>query len=200
MYIGTHNTMTYLPPKKWWMRLFNWASKCQDKDVYQQMYTSTHILDSDVDPVVDFRIKWKKGKFVFAHGLCEYKCEMDADKEIVNIINRAQRIYKKLCVRLILEKTDNDIGIIRFKEFCEQLERDYGQTVLFIGGNLKKTWEKLYTFEQNISDALVDQYVSSMANDARFYEKIFPKLYAKRMNSKNIEKVNKQTISIFDFI
>lgn len=90
---------------------------------------------------------------------------------------------------------------VLFKEFCHYTEEyleDY-DFIKFIGGNSKGNWEKLYTFEDDIPDKYVHQYVSSMANDVRWYEKIFPFLYAKRCNKKNKTK-QLPIINLFDFV
>ena len=38
-----------------------------------------------------------------------------------------------------------------------------------------------------------------MAKDARWYEKFIPRLYAKRMNKKNMKNL-KEGINLFDFV
>lgn len=65
--LGSHNSFSYLKPVKWWMRLINFAGKCQSMDVYDQ------ILLQDVK-FFDVRLKWdnKAQEFYLAHGIIRY--------------------------------------------------------------------------------------------------------------------------------
>lgn len=66
MQIGSHNTMTYLPVKRRYMKLFNWIAKCQDLTLYQQYCEGIRVFD--------FRIAYDKyGNPEFAHGLVKYR-------------------------------------------------------------------------------------------------------------------------------
>nr|DAH01868.1 MAG TPA: hypothetical protein [Crassvirales sp.] len=33
MKLGTHNSMSYLKPKRWWMRPFHFIAKCQSRHI-----------------------------------------------------------------------------------------------------------------------------------------------------------------------
>lgn len=102
-------------------------------------------------------------------------------------------------VRLILEKYESDEECDCFVRSCKSLERLEYPNIKLFGGNRKGDWKKLYTFKGNIPDALNNQFVSSMMPDARWYEKICPYLYAKRMNKVNKGKM-KEIINLFDFV
>ena len=81
---------------------------------------------------------------------------------------------------------------------CEGLEKEFPY-VKFLGGNRKSDWRKCYTFLSDITDNNVNQPVSSMASDSRWYEKVCPWLYAKRTNKVNKDKMI-NGINLFDFI
>ena len=67
--LGSHNSLTYLPCRKWWMYLINWAAKCQSKTLSEQFHNGAKYFD--------FRVRFKDGKPVIAHGLIEYKGNID---------------------------------------------------------------------------------------------------------------------------
>lgn len=63
---GTHNSMTYLEPLRWWMRLFVPFSKCQRISLAGQAAHGARYFD--------IRVRYNKDRgLVFAHGLVEYK-------------------------------------------------------------------------------------------------------------------------------
>ena len=36
MILGSHNSWSYLTPRKWWMKLFRFVAQCQDYDIKTQ--------------------------------------------------------------------------------------------------------------------------------------------------------------------
>lgn len=80
MIIGTHNTMTYLPTKKWWMRPLAIFAKCQDKSLEQQIALGARYFD--------IRVRFdKNGNPILAHGLVEYEGNVwDALKTIAQCV------------------------------------------------------------------------------------------------------------------
>lgn len=186
---GTHNSFSYLPVKQWWLRPFAFIAKCQDKPIYHQ------ILECSA---LDIRVCFENNKIHFAHGAITYKGDVtEILKDSLIYFNRIRCGY----VRIILEKyTDDNIDIqnILFRNFCQWLKVSF-PNIKFYGGNYKKTWERIYDFKSNVNENII-QYISSMTDDARWYEKICPRLYAKRMNHINKKKVKDNCIHLFDFI
>lgn len=43
--LGAHNANTYLRPRKWWMRLINFTSKCQKLDIEEQFEHGVRYFD-----------------------------------------------------------------------------------------------------------------------------------------------------------
>lgn len=195
IYFGSHNTMTYLPIKNWWLFPGLLIARCQNKDYKIQFEQGCRVFD--------LRIYWDNDKYNwgFAHGLINFKVKDDVYEVIRWLAEMAQIKREAVYVRIILEKWSRVVDAVKFKEFCHFTEdylEDY-DFIKFIGGNSKEDWVKLYTFDDDIPDKYVHQYVSSMANDVRWYERIFPFLYAKRCNEKNKTK-QLPIINLFDFV
>ena len=184
--IGTHNTMSYLPPKHWWLKPFNWLfAKCQDDPID---YVYSHEIKC-----VDLRIYWdNKNKYWnFAHGSMAYKHIVNIDY-LLDMLEDHGVEY----IRIILERDGYEDSFI---ELCKRLEQRY-PNITFLGGNRKSDWKQLYDFPLKKGNSIpLYQWVGSMAEDARWYEKFMPRVYAKRMNKKNLENI-KEGINIFDFI
>lgn len=64
--LGAHNANTYLEPRKWWMKLINFTSKCQKLTINEQCEHGVRYFD--------FRIRYDKELELFlnCHGLVEY--------------------------------------------------------------------------------------------------------------------------------
>lgn len=188
---GSHNSMTFLPPKHWWGYLGLWMARCQNKTLEEQLYAGARVFD--------FRIHYGDEDWEFAHGLVNFKSDISFWKYLGNLNTLARANNETIYIRLILEKYESDEDCDCFIRFCKALERAEYSNLSFFGGNRKGDWKKLYTFKGNIPDALNNQFVSSMMPDARWYEKICPYLYAKRMNKVNKGKM-KEIFNLFDFV
>ena len=194
--IGSHNTMTYLKPTNWLLYLgYLISAKCQNKTWLEQINSGVRVLDIRVFPEYIFGSTfWRYG-----HGLIKFTRNSPGIYNIASTINdMAKRTKKPMYMRIILERCKSERDVQEFINLCEHLELNYPY-IKFLGGNRKKDWKKCYTFSLEITDNDVNQPVSSMAKDARWYEKICPWLYAKRMNKVNKYKLIKG-INLFDFI
>ena len=184
--IGRHNTMSYLPPKHWWQKPINYLfGQCQST------FISYGYNFRKQTKAVDIRLVWnKKHGWDYAHGLVKYRSNIS----VLNLIDTDVRLGVKY-FRLILER---DGGEEEFQHLCRHLSHKYSKCdVTFIGGYRKSDWKQLYDFGTN--DIPIHQWVGSMADDARWYERFIPRLYARRMNRKNMENL-KEGINLFDFI
>lgn len=193
--IGTHNSMTYLRPAHWYGWFIIPFARCQRKTIEQQWYDGARCFD--------LRIRFtKKGEPYFAHGLyeCTHKVKfIDVLTQLDKLILRdGQRAF----VRLILEDPDKqNHNVVYFKAFCQAWEthqafHTVNKWIHFFGGNRKGDWAQIVEFDCNPN---LTQYVGSMMEDARWYEKIMPFAYAWRRNKKNKQNP-KGDIAIYDFI
>ena len=187
--IGTHNSMTYLRPQKWYGWFMIPFARCQRKTIEEQWYDGARCFD--------LRIRFtKQGKPYFAHGL--YECTHEARPfDVLRLLCKLILRYNQPgFVRLILEDPDKqNHNVFYFKQFCD-VSRQYYKKIHFFGGNRKGDWAQIVEFDYKPN---LTQYVGSMMEDARWYEKIMPFAYAWRRNKKN--KQNPQgDIAIYDFI
>ena len=194
--IGSHNTMTYLKPSNWLLYLGHLIlSKCQNKTWLEQINSGVRVLDIRVFPEYDIYgiTFWRYG-----HGLTKFTRNSPNIYLIANTLNeKAKKDNKPMYMRIILERCKSEHDVQKFIELCKFLESNYPY-VKFLGGNRKKDWKKCYTFSSEITDDDVNQPVSSMAPDVRWYEKVCPWLYAKRMNKINRDNLIEGT-NLFDF-
>lgn len=195
--IGTHNSMTYLRPQKWYGWFMIPFARCQRKTIEQQW--------NDGARCFDLRIRFtKQGEPYFAHGLYECTHEVKPIDVLVRLDRLMIRYNQPAFVRLILEDPDKqNYNVYYFEQLCRVWETHQARqsvtvnnVLRFFGGNRKGDWAQIVEFDYKPN---LTQYVGSMMEDARWYEKIMPFAYAWRRNKKN--KQNPQgDIAIYDFI
>lgn len=188
--IGTHDSVTAHPPKKWWMKLGKSVAVTQDKTVYNQYLDGIRCFD--------FRIRLdKSGEWVMCHGL--YEVDLDIYDILYWLKEEAEDRLENVYIRIVLEdKKHCDKEAERFVKFCEWAE-SFSPYIIFIAGNRKSDWKQLYKFKYPNQRQWMP--VSSCAEDAKLYEKAFPRLYAKRMNKHNLKNIPQQYgFAFFDFI
>lgn len=184
MKLGTHNSMSYLEPKKWYMKPFRFIAKCQNKSIEEQFEMGARMFD--------IRISYDKfGVPEFRHGSMAFKGDVE---EVFKYLNsRKTKVY----VRLLLETPGKypTLNEISFVKDCRIWEEEYKKIVFFCGRR-KSDWEVLYNFKYK--EPNINQYVSSMMGNK--LDDIWPWLYAKLHNKKNFKECSKTKWALFDFI
>lgn len=198
--IGTHNSMTYLRPRHWYGWLMIPFARCQRKPLVEQFWSGARCFD--------LRIRFTyQGMPYFAHGL--YTCADRHKNEegnpwyvLAELDKLADETGEHIAVRLILEDPKQKIhNEVYFRNFCKAVLTENNSIkrypwLRFFGGNRKGDWKQIYDFDYKPT---LTQYVSSMADDARWYERILPFAYALRKNKEN-KKHPIGDIAIYDFL
>ncbi len=178
--IGSHNTMSYLPVRHWWQRPLRVFARCQRKTLLEQLDSGVRAVDIRIYP-------GDKGNWHYAHGAVSF--------DGPNLFELINMLPDGTIVRLILERS-NEMADRAFRFLCSYLEPTYPH-LTFVGGYSKRPWRKLYTFKsEQTGDAVIHQHVSSMADDARWYERILPILYHRRRGHTEPH----EGINLYDFI
>lgn len=181
MEIGTHNSMTYLKPKKWYMYPFRFIAKCQSLAIDEQYRRGIRLFD--------IRISYDKNNNPeFRHGSMAFK------GEVYRILDWLNCQKDPIRVRLILEeKKESTVketlfikDIIHFKEVYKN--------ITFYEGRRKFDWKKLV----DLPDLEVIQLISSMQGNK--IDDLWPWLYAKIMNRKHLKKYKEEYKYVIDHI
>lgn len=188
MILGSHNTMSYLPPKKWYMYPFRFMAKCQNRPIEDQYAAGARVFD--------IRISFdKKGNIEFRHGLSAYKTENPF--EVFEYFNS---VLEPIKIRVMLENTKHskrqEQQSALFFMLCSYLENTY-TNIEFFGGQRKYDGKVIYSFKN--PDIPLTQMISSMT--WKIWDDWWPWLYAHFMNKKNLEKYkNTDKTVLMDFI
>lgn len=184
MKLASHDSMTYLKPKKWYLYLFQFMARCQNKTIQEQfeIYGIRYF---------DIRIRYdKNNEREFAHGYVSYEGDVLKVLEYLNSKN------EEIQIRLILETDEEDLlqeGL--FKIDCKQFEQEY-PNLKFHAGRRKFDWKQLYRFYN--PEPVLDQKISSMT--WKIFDDWCPYIYARLMNRKNIKKGTNKDYLMIDFL
>lgn len=185
--LASHNSFTFLKPKKWYMTPFNFISKCQSKTIEEQYNLGTRYFD--------LRVSFNKfGNVELRHGLMIYKGGMNEISKALTFLNeRPFTVY----VRVIHETNkykDTNTSRELFTMLCIHLENTY-KKIKFLDGRTKYNWEEVYSFNNSNPELNADfsSVKGSKLND------LWPWLYAKTHNKKAIEN-NSSKYLMLDFV
>lgn len=196
MILGSHNTMTYLKPKNWFMKAFNFIAKCQSKDYKSQYKCGARYFDLRFKPSKNIN-----DEPTIAHGLMDYKTQKGFIDEFLKFLNskKNQKIYVRLMYEL--QKKDKSSDSLQkehnFIELCKQYQKKY-PNIHFIGGRRKYDWKTLVQLEEE--PCKKDLYASM---DGSKYDDLYPASYAKKYNKQNWAKyknVQPDCYMLIDFI
>ncbi len=201
MLIGSHNTMSYQPPKKWWAKLLKFTAKCQSAKLEDQ-------LKKYNCRVFDFRVRWSdNGDLVFAHGPIEFHGHVMTYLQFLDFM--AKDINEPIYARIILESNspmkDQDEQEEQFIRFCKKIQDEF-QRITFFGGRRKYDWAKLYEF-YTVEPELDDKYSSTTelfggkhGSLRAKLDDMWPWLYAKLHNKKNRKIGTTKDCLFIDFV
>jgi hypothetical protein len=186
--LQSHNSWSYIKPKKWWLRPFHFIAKCQSKSIIEQYF------DYDVR-VFDLRIRFdKEGNPVVAHGLFVFDIDYKKLCEDLDFLNG-----KKCTVRILHEVRTKrqyiEESVTRFRIFCSTLEYKY-PNITFYGGRNLYNWKIDYEFGKEPTE---ESFYSSVRKPY-LVDDWWPWLYARFNNKKVLKKdVNAEILAI-DFV
>ena len=158
---GSHNTLTYGRPCRWWGWLLVPLWRCQRRDLPAQIDHGCRVFD--------IRVARRGDRWYAAHGIVDIA--VDPVAAILKICSCLDRPY----IRVILEK-GNAEDAREFVQLCRYLERLHPDA-RFFGGVLKPGWKQLYRFQSDDGslERGMTQYVGSM--QSRWYGKLLPGLW-----------------------
>lgn len=186
MRMFSHNTMTYLKPKQWWLRPFFWLARCQRHTYIEQIMLGARYIDIRVSKCED-GIEYNHT--VFKYDGSNFYEVMDYAREC------------DILIRITLERGDTFDDVFWFRQLCRQLE-DRGNRLC--GGCARQIgWNVIYECKEQMPK-VVEAYSSQTAWWSKRYPWLddwCPWLYAKFHNAKIRKQYeNTDKVVMMDFI
>lgn len=112
--IGSHNTLSYLPPKNLWGKITRPWNKCQDRTIEEQVNAGIDYFDIRIDFYND-------GKWHFVHNRVDYGV---VNNDIWKYIGKTE-----LSIRIIYDRRSKPKDVIlekqRFIDYLSYLKEEY---------------------------------------------------------------------------
>ena len=186
MILGSHNSWSYLPVKKWWMKPIAFMARCQSVDIRKQYKLGVRCFD--------LRVRFDSdGNMIVAHGIIEYK---DAHVLIALMwLDDRKDCYVRVLHEARSEKQYTKYSVESFKKFCYMLENNFKNTRFWCGRNLYN-WEIDYRFDY---DPSCDEKYGSVSKVKLLYG-WWPWLYAMVHNKKIYAQGTDNEILLIDYV
>ena len=177
MKLATHNSLTYLEPKCWFLKLFKFCYQCQDKSIHQQI--------NDGVKYFDFRISFNSLRSLeVRHKLIAFKCDYSDFMELLMMMNHK----KDLVIRMVLEKNTKETDEEDFRIICKYIEEHF-KNIKFCCGEDVHSKKVIYQFKNGGGPSVIEKYSSVTG---KLIDGLWPKKWAKKHN-KEIFEANKNS-------
>lgn len=191
MILGSHNSWSYLKPKKLWMKALAFTAKCQEKNIVEQ-YANYNVR------CFDLRIRFDGRTPHIVHNDFDYGRLNDIDKDLM-WLNGKGDVWIRMVHDVRKKKEHTPASIENFQQLCEALKRDFPKLKFWCGRNLED-WEKDYDFgpEPKCTELYASVCPPKVVDDW------YPHRYAKKHNEniyKNIAPtMGDDEILLIDFV
>lgn len=188
MIIGSHNSWSFLSPKKWWQRPFSFMGRCQKVDIEEQ-YSVYDVR------CFDLRLRFDKhGQAHIVHNNFDYGLLADVESTL-GWLNAGKDVAIRILHDVRRRKDYTPESCNRFYMECKRLEATYPFIKFWCGRNLYN-WEEDYIF--SYYPTCCEDYASVSA--PRLIDDWWPWIYAWCKNRKiRINGTNKD-ILLIDFV
>ncbi len=189
MIIGSHNSWSYLPPKKFWMKLIKFTAKCQSLNIKEQYKLGVRCFD--------LRVRFNKDKIAkIYHGIIEYNYSPIELYEDLSWLNKqSDKVYIRILHEIRNKKNYTIDSINSFIDFIELVKFRFPKLIFWCGRNLYN-WEKDYDFGE---DPTCDEKYASVCSP-KLIDDWIPWWFAFRNNKKIVKEGTDKDILLIDFV
>lgn len=191
MVIGSHNSWSYLRPRKWWMRLIAFAARCQRVDIREQ-YLKYGVRCFDLRVRLD-----EFGRLVVAHGPIVYTFTADKIYNDLAWLDSKEDCYVRVLHEVRDRKKYTADSVRSFVAFCERIEDSYRSIKFWCGRNLFN-WQRDYIFKSD--EPSCEEVYGSVINGWKWLYGWWPWLYAVTHNRAIREQGTDKDILLIDFV
>lgn len=185
--LGSHNSWSYLPPRKWWMWPIRFMARCQQVDIKRQYELGVRCFD--------LRIRFKDGRLVIAHGVVEYDYDRMEWMNQMEFIDAHGDCYVRLIHEVRTKEQAESSPQKAFKDFCTFNAWCYPNIKFWCGRNLYNWSEKDYDFGDD--PECEERYASVTPPRLLAW---WPWLFSRLYNHRIREQVTKKEILLIDFV
>ena len=194
--LGSHNSWSYLPVRKWWMKPLAFMARCQAVDIKTQyelgvrcfdlrlFFDKDHICTGDGEQVM-----------YVAHGIFRYEITSDELEDHLRWLNEKGDCYVRVLHEVRTKSQYTKMTSIAFRMMCSFYRDKYTNIRFWNGRNLYNE-EKDYDFGDDPSN---DGKYASVCSP-RLIDDWWPWLYARLHNRKIRKEGTDKEILLIDYV
>ena len=187
MILGSHNSWSYLPVKRWWMKPIAFMARCQNIDIRKQYEMGVRCFD--------LRIRYVKWKLQVAHGIIVYDITEEQLMDDLEFLDSKGDCMVRILHEVRSEEKYTAQAVDNFRVRCSFLVAVCPNIRWWCGRNLYN-WQKDYDFGD---DPYCDEKYGSVS-DLKWLYDWWPWLYARMHNRKILEEGTDKDVLLIDFI
>ena len=191
MVIGSHNSWSYLRPRKWWMRLIAFAARCQRVDIREQ-YLKYGVRCFDLRVRLD-----EFGRLVVAHGPVIYTLTINKVFPDLDWMNGKGDCYVRVLHETRTKSQYKEKSVKWFGYFCNAIQETYPNIQFWCGRNLYD-WKVDYQFEGE--EPTCEETYGSVVPGKKWLYGWWPWMYAVTHNKAIKAKGTDKDILLIDFV
>lgn len=211
MKLASHNSLSYVKPNKWWQRLINFTSQCQNYDIVTQYEYGIRLFDIRIRFNDKYNVDGSEYVATSGHGLVDYDIYI---MSVLTFLNNVSTKDDPVYVLLNLEnlKKEEDVDFLKFKNTINAYTKLY-TNIHFCGGFVKHPWRKLIDVGDPHDQPIIEQRNWEFLNFTydvpikekikRFFANLFhfsPKYWAKKNNKEYKSAGTSAEFLMLDFV
>ena len=185
--LGSHNSWSYLKPKKWWMRIFSFTAKCQEVDIKTQYEMGVRCFD--------LRLNFFNGEPEIVHNAIRYAVAWKDVEANLEWLEEKGDVFVRVLLDVRTESSFTERRREEFIEMCAILENRH-PGLKFWCGKVIFGWKTLYEFGN--SPSCEENY--SSVRSPKWLDDWWPWLYARKNNAKIVAEGTDKDILLIDFV
>lgn len=188
MILGSHNSWSYLPVKRWWMKPIAFMARCQSVDIRKQYELGVRCFD--------LRIRSDKdGALQVAHGCVVYDIGLFALMRVLSWLNKRGDVMVRVLHEVRNEGQYTSNARFLFADTCGYFVKQYPHIRFWCGRNLYD-WQMDYDFGKYWT---CEEKYGSVSGRKWLYA-WFPWLYARLHNREIREQGTAKEVLLIDFV
>ena len=185
--LASHNSWSYLPVKKWWMKPIAFMARCQRVDIRRQYELGVRCFD--------LRVRFTDGLFTIAHGMVEYNHDRRGWMDDMEWLDKQGDCYIRLIHEVRTKRQYNKDGVKLFQDFSKFTSLYCYPHIRFWCGRNLYTWEKDYDFGND--PECEERYASVTSPKLLAW---WPWLFARIRNRSILSEGTDKEILMIDFV
>lgn len=191
--IGSHNTFSYLPIKNKWLSFLKPWYKCQEYDIYTQIYKDVQFFDLRVRFDANGYLQIVHNKIVF--DMTEKQFWNTMDNATYFSEDKGNLLYFRVILDIRKKPKDEANQLYWFAQFINKFKQCSKRIVLV---QAIVYWNWTVTDYHTINLEIIEDHASV---NAKWYEYILGnKYYAVSVGVKYLNRKNDKTVYLLDFV